>query len=607
MSNAQNDFFTELQAELRQVWTAARDYGAGAGAATRNWLRRARRARLDYVVMPLSGPLPERNEPPRSFIERQLPLPSPPLSMEMINGRFQTIADAANVKGVVLIFQGFSAGLASLQNLRRAIHRLRAAGKEVIVYTPYLDLPHYYVASAADRIVIPPTTQFDVFGLRLESVYLKDALAYVGLQMDVVQISPYKTAFNRLGNSDMTPEERAQMDWLLDDRYDLLTAEMAEGRNLTQAAMQALIDRAPLFAAETLAEGLVDATAYEDELAHWLAEPPTDETAQNNETAQNSEQPIAKLLPWPEARRLLLEKARRRHRQFIGVVSLEGMIMMGPSRQPPLDLPIPFIGGEVAGEETLLNLLRQAEEMEEMAALIFHVDSGGGSALASDLIGRQIERISRQKPVLVYMGNVAASGGYYVSVHARHIMCQSGTVTGSIGVISGRLSASGLYEKLRLNQVSLQRGARAGLYQEIAPMSEAEREVFWATIVQTYEEFKQVVANGRSLPLESLDPICEGRVWTGRQAQGHKLVDSFGDFVDAAAKAAELAGISLDDKVRLPVVNLHERDGRYRLPQPFNPEQAPDETLAEVARLLSGERWRELNGRALLLTPFALR
>ncbi len=600
MAQPKEDFFSELQAELRQVWVATQSAWSGAGVATRNWLRRLRRVTVDYVVMPVGGPLPERNGPPRGFIERQLPLPPPPLSLEMINGRFQTIADAANVKGVILVLQELSAGLASLQNLRRAILRLRAAGKEVIVYTPYLNLPHYYLATAADRIVAPPSAQFDVFGLRLEATYLKDALAQIGVQFDVVQISPYKTGYNRLGNSDMTPEERAQLTWLLDDRYDQLTAEMAEGRNLSQAAMQALIDRAPMFAPDLLAEGLVDALAYEDELAHWLAAPAAEAEA------PNGERPIAKLVAWPEARRLLLEKARRRQRQFIGVVSLEGRIMMGPSRQPPIDLPIPFIGGEIAGEETLLALLRQAEEMEEMAALIFHVDSGGGSALASDLIGRQIERISRKKPVLVYMGNTAASGGYYVSAQARHIMCQSGTITGSIGVIHARLSTNALYEKLHLNQVSLQRGERAGLYENNAPLTEEEREIFWLSISKIYKEFKQVVANGRSLPLETLDPICEGRVWTGRQAQEHGLVDSFGDFEDAIQKATELAGIEWDDRVRLPVVNLYERDGRYHLPQPFDPDQSPDEKLAEITRLLSGERWRELNGHALLLMPFTL-
>ncbi|MBK8984619.1 MAG: signal peptide peptidase SppA [Chloroflexi bacterium] len=613
----QPDFFSELKQELRQVQVEMGDIWHGAGATLRNWLRQMRHATLDYVVLPLGGPLPERTDPPRGFIERQLPLPAPPLSMEVLNGRFRAIADANNVKGVVLVFQGFGAGLGTLQNLRRAISRLRQAGKEVIVYTPYLDLPHYYAASAADKIVVPPGVQFEVLGVRLETVYLKDALARLGVQMDVVQISPYKTALNTFGESGMTPEEAEQLNRLLDDRYDLLTADMADGRHLTQAAMQALIDRAPLLAEEALAEGLIDAIAYEDELAYWLADTkPADEgetavppTAASQPEADIS-RPTAKLAVWSEARGQLLEKARRRRKQFIGVISLEGSIVMGSSRQPPIDLPIPFLGGAAAGEATLVRLIRQAEEMDNMAALIFHVDSGGGSALASDLIGRQIERLSQKKPVLAYMGNVAASGGYYVSAYARHIMCQSGSITGSIGVISGRVSTKGLYEKLNVHQASLQRGAHAGLYQETAPMTDEERAIFWAGIVNNYEQFKQVVANGRHLPINDLDPICEGRVWTGRQAQAHQLVDSFGDFVDAIHKTAELAGWTVDDKTTIPVANLYPRDGRYVLPHPFErqePPSTPDESLLQLGRLLLGETLPVLDGRPLYLMPFGLK
>ncbi len=624
----QPDFFSELTRELRQAGTDLGTLWRGGGISLRNWLRQARHTQLDYVVLPLGGPLPERADPPRGFIERQLPLPAPPLSMEVVNGRLRAIADANNVKGVVFVFQGFSAGLGTLQNVRRAISRLREAGKEVIVYTPYLDMAHYYVATAADKIIAPPGVQFEVLGLRMEAIFLKDALAQVGIEMDVVQISPYKTALNTLGQAAMTPEEEEQLTWLLEDRYDMLTADMADGRCLSQADMQSLIDRAPLFAEEALAEGLIDAIAYEDELAYLLAgerELEPELKAEEEEerggdggdggeadlpTAEKQTRPKARLATWSEARGQLMEKSRRRRKQFIGVVSLEGSIMMGPSRQPPIDLPLPFLGGSTAGEATLVRLLRQAEEMDDMAALIFHVDSGGGSALASDLIGRQIERISQKKPVVVYMGNVAASGGYYVSAAAQHIMCQQGTITGSIGVISGRVSTKGLYEKLNVHQASLQRGARAGLYQDSAPLTDEERSIFWAGIVNNYEQFKQVVANGRQLPVEELDAICEGRVWTGRQAQAHQLVDSFGDFVDAVHKAAEMAGWKIDDGTALPVANLYPRDGRYILPRPFEAKEtppAPEDALLELGRMLFGETLPVLDGRPLYLMPFYLK
>jgi protease-4 len=432
------------------------------------------------------------------------------------------------------------------------------------------------------------------------------------------------------------------LNWLLDERYHILIAGMAEGRHKSQEEMKQLIDRAPLFAEGALTAGLVDYLAYEDELATLLAETEADEekekeeaneepaaaepeeeseteetvmanpgpTAEeveekgpNEEELKEKERPQAKLLTWDKAHPLLMEKARRRHKKFIGVVSLEGAIAMGPSRQPPIDLPIPLIGGAVAGEETLVRLLRRAEQMDDMAALIFHVDSGGGSAVASDLIGRQIKRISRQKPVLVYMGDVAASGGYYVSAPARYIMSQSGTTTGSIGVIMGRISTRGLYQKIKVNRVSLKRGQHADLYSDDAPMTEEEREIFWGGIVDVYQKFKQVVAEGRDLPLGELDPVSEGRVWSGRQALERNLVDGHGDFVDAVRKAAELADLPTDDEHVIPVVNLYPKSDGYLPPRPFE----ANETVAEIGRLLVGERWRELNGRPLLLMPFEFR
>ncbi len=599
--SGQSDFFSELSRELVDLWQAIRDHLTALGANLRNQLRLLRRAQVDYVLMPISGSLPERSLPPRGFIQRQLPLPPPPLSLETLNRRLQMIADAPNVKGVVFIFRGLSAGLATLQNFRQAVERVRAAGKEVVVYTPYLDLPHYFAASAADRIVAPPSAEFTVLGLRAEATYLKDALNQVGFHVDVVQISPYKTAFNPFSNAGMTPEEREQISWLLDEQFNMMVTGMAQGRSEihTVESLTALINQAPYFATKAQELGLIDHVAYEDELPHLLAAEPT-----NQPPKQPNDQPTPKanLQPWSKAAPLLLEKKRRRTRQFIGVVSLEGGIVMGPSRNPPIDLPIPFIGGAMAGEATLVKLLRQAEQAQHMAALIFHVDSAGGSALASDLIARQIRRIGQKKPVLVYMGNVAASGGYYVSAPAQHIMSQSGTFTGSIGVINGRISSHDFLKKLHLNQVHLDRGERVGLYRNNTPMTEEERQIFWDSIVTIYEQFKGVVADGRSLPIDELDPICEGRVWSGRQALAHKLVDSHGDFLDAIRQAAEMAGLPTDDAHVIPVHNFHPKDDGYLPAPPFAAN-----ALAGIGQMLLEAEWQQFNGRPLLLMPYILK
>ena len=627
-----DDFLSRLAAELRQLRADAAHAWRRGLVGFRNALRRLRPDRVDYVVLAIGGPLPERAAPPRNFIQRQLPLPPEPLSLQVLNRRLRRIADAGDVRGAVLILQDFAGpGLATLQNLRRSIQRLRAAGKDVVVFTPYLDLAHYYVACAADRIVIPPGATFDVLGLRLEVVFLKEALDRVGVQADVLQVSPYKTAGNFLDKTEMTPEQREMLTWLLDDNYKMVTAAIAQGRGLQVEDVRSLVDRAPLFPDEALDAGLVDHVAYEDELPTLLAadqgdqeekeeeqpaaapqpalasnpEPPASEGGGEESGNGRDEKPVrrARLLPWSRAHRVLPERARRRPDRYVGVVSLEGTIVTGPSRQPPVDIPIPLVGGAMAGHETIGQMLRRAERSERMAALIFYVDSGGGSALASDLIWQQVGRIARNKPVLVYMGNVAASGGYYVGAAGQHIMSQEATITGSIGVIVGRLNTDDLYAKLSVHRESLQRGARADLYAGSGPLTAEQRQILWENLTHTYERFKRTVAEGRDIPPEKLEPIAGGRVWTGRQAQDRRLVDSHGDFVDAVRKAAELAGLPVQDDYEIPVVNLYPEDGDYLTP---GPAETPQEAAQELVDLLLGERLRAWSGQPLLLLPFQL-
>jgi protease-4 len=615
-TNSSNDFFSILGDELKQLW---QDVGNGwreTAVSLRNGVRRLRQAKVEYVVLTLNGDMPERNEPPRSFIERQLPLPSPSLSLETLNERLARIADADNVRGVLFICQGLSAGTATLQNMRRSFERVKEAGKTVIFYTPYLDLRHYFLATAADQIIVPPSAQFDAFGLHFEAAFLKEALEKIGVGVDAVQISPYKTAANMFTKADITPEQQEQMDWLLDDLYDQLTSAMANGRSLEQSTLQELMNQVPLSAEAALEAGLIDNIAYQDDLAYLLADNSKEdakieeavvmETAVSDPEgdpeaeAEPSDRPQAKLVKWHKAERLLSEKARKRSRKFIGVISLEGAINMGKSQSPPIDLPIPLIGGQTAGEQTLVALLRQAEKMDDLAGLILHVDSPGGSALASDLIGREIQRINKKKPVLAYMGNTAASGGYYVSAYAKHIMSQELTITGSIGVVFMRLHTQRLFNKIGVHRVGLDRGSRATLYNDLEPLDAEGLTAFQDSILTFYKQFKQVVADGRSLPFDELDPICEGRVWTGRQALGLQLVDSHGDFNDAIRKTAELADLPDPSSHDIRVVNLHAKETHFTLPQPF-------EMAEEVAKMLSPERLQPFNNKPLFLSPFSLK
>lgn len=574
----------------------------------RNRLRKFRNLHLDYVVIPVGGTLPERNKPPRGFFERRLPYPPEPLSLETLNEMFERIGKAENVRGVVIVFRGISTGLARIQNLRSSIKRLQAHGKECIVYTPYLDMAHYFAASAADRIVVPPAANFEVIGLHAETFFLKDTLKRVGIEAEVIQISPYKSALDALDKSRITPEQEEQINWILDENFDVITATIASERNMEQERLKSLIDNSPMRAELAVNEGLIDHISYEDEIAQWLgstiqeselAKVDVDSIEEDDSGNEPKSMTKARLATWSRGRRILLEHPRRKHRKYIGVVSIEGTITMGPSRRPPIELPIPIFGSNTAGESTLLKLLRQAERDSRMAALILYVDSGGGSALSSDLIWRQVKRISRKIPVITYMGNVAASGGYYVGAAAAEIMAQPLTITGSIGVVSLHLSTAELYKKLEINRVTFDRGKHANLMSDVAPLNKGQREVMWESIETTYNRFKQIVSDGRDIALSALDPICEGRVWTGRQALDKGLIDGHGDFVDTVAKATELSGIQIDERYKIDVHNLFPHGMGYQIPMPF---QIPEQLSWQSIR----DQWLAESDKPLLVMPFQL-
>jgi protease-4 len=187
-----NSFINELSRELRDIGRMFRYRLASGRVGLRNKYRLLRRLQIDYIVLPIGGPLPERASPPRGFLQRRLPFPPEPLSFEILSWQLERIADATNVKGVVLVLQDLPGGIAKLENLRRAIERLTSAGKECVVYTPHLNIRHYFVAAAANRIITPPSVTFDVLGLSAEAIFLKDALTKIGVSVDVFQVSPYK-------------------------------------------------------------------------------------------------------------------------------------------------------------------------------------------------------------------------------------------------------------------------------------------------------------------------------------------------------------------------------------------------------------------------------
>ena len=541
--------------------------------AIRNLWRRALRRRVDYVRLAIGGALPEFVAAPPWWQRRFLGV-RVPLSLSQLRRQFARIAADPQVRGVLLTIDGLAAGWATLQSLRDEIGRLRARGKHVVAYLLTPDLIGYYAACAANAIVVPPTAFLNIVGLRSEVPFLKDALAKVGLEAEVEAVSPYKSAGEQFVRSDMSPENRAQLERLFDLRFAQILQAIGAGRAKDPAEVQALIDRAPLSARAALEHGLVDALRYEDELEEYLK--------------LGTRAPA--ILDWPQAHRALRLQPTRHQRRMVAVVPVEGTIMAGQSRTLPI--PIPLIGVQQAGAESISQALRQAERNRRVAAVVLYINSRGGDAFASDLIWREVLRVRQTKPVVVAMGDVAASGGYYIAAPAAAIVAQPGTLTGSIGVVLLRPILAGMLERAGINTVVLSRGAHSGLLSINQPPTESERLALRELIFSIYADFKQRVCEGRGLAEDQLEPIAGGRVWMGEEALRLGLVDQLGGLPEALLRAQELAGLPLDRNA--PLVLL--RGGREKLPpQPF-----PLNRPADIAPALGALLWP----RVWALLPF---
>lgn len=535
-----------------------------------NLWRRLLRRRVAYVRIPISGALPEFAPAPPWWAQRFFGAQAP-LSLSELRHRFEWLASDPQVRGVVLDIGTLTCGWATIQSVDQEVRRLRERGKLVVALVTNPDTKTYVVACAAELIVAPPAGLLTVTGLYTEVRFLKDALAKVDVSAEVTAVSPYKTAGDPLARSDISPENRGQVERLLDLRYAMIVEIIANARRKTVEEVRALIDAAPWSARRAQEAGLIDAVLYEDELPAFLASRIGASPAKPPEIAE-----------WSQARRALRLPMLRRHRRLVGVVAVEGTIAPGRSRQIPL--PIPLIGGEIAGSESIVQALRQAERNPRIAAVILYVNSPGGSAFDSDLIWREVRRLDRRKPVVAMMGDVAASGGYYVASGARAILAQPGAITGSIGVLIVRLVFDGLVRRIGVNTVAIGRGANSGFFASDAP-TEQERLATRTLIDESYTIFKQRVIEGRSLSRDTLEPLAGGRVWTGSEARERRLIDDVGGMPEALLKAQELAGLPHDRTA--PLVLLGGERGRLA-PQPFPDE--PSKALLDALNLLQQPR-----------------
>lgn len=524
------------------------------------WLIASIRASLgrppDYVEFVLEEDLPALPDPPRPLWQRWT-APAR-LSVKELGERFDAIARDGRIKGVVLHLRPAGIAMATLQDLSELVAKLRKAHKRVVAWSPFYTTGSYYLACACDEVLLMPTGVIQPLGLSTTQVFLKDALARIGVSGDFIQVSPYKTAADPLMRSDMSPEMRNQVTWLLDSEYRELVARIAEGRLLDDAGARRLIDISPLGDDAAVANHAVDHVMGEEELPHHLG---------------------GALGPWERARaKLRTPRPRLRRGRYVAVMRIEGTIVDGRSGRlpvkPPVDLPL--IGEARAGDLSVVQVARQLAADRRAAAAVLYVNSRGGSSTASEAMRLALAAIAARKPLVVVMGPVAGSGGYWVATPGSWIVARPGTLTGSIGVLSGKLVTAGLWSKLLFNRETIGFGDHVTMNTDAHGYTDAERELVKAEIDRIYATFLEIVAKSRRLAREQVEAVAGGRVWTGRQALEHKLVDEMGGVDAGVRKARELA--------RLPEhTPVHEVFGPKRM---IAPQAQPAPALGALGYLL---------------------
>jgi protease-4 len=421
-----------------------------------------------------------------------------------------------------------------LQELREAILDFRQSGKPVVAYLEYGGEREYYLASAADQIFLLPTSPLDLTGIASYEVFLRGTLDRIGAFPDFVRIGAYKTAPNQLTERAFTPAHREMIESLNRDLYDQLVRGIAESRGKGADEVRRLLDEGPFTPGAARRAGLVDDLAYLDQLDDRVA------ALKDGATPHQFVEESA-------YQRVSAAAAGIRPQSRVAVLYVSGIIVSGRSSYD-------VVNGPTAGSDTVVEQLQRIRDDDTIRALVVRVDSPGGSSVASDVIWRELT-ITRDgnpsRPLVVSMSDLAASGGYYVSMPAHVIVAQPGTLTGSIGVYAGKFALARTMEKLGIATETVASGRNAAIYSPFAPFTPEQRAKVQDHVNDFYQGFVQKAATSRRKRPEEIDAVAQGRVWTGRQAQEYGLVDALGGLDRAVAIAKDRAGIAADEDVEL--------------------------------------------------------
>jgi len=481
----------------------------------------------DYVTITLHGSYPDLRQPPEGFLQRRFK--GLRKSIQELEEDFRTVAKSPHSKGIVLHLGKPALSLSQIQSLSQVISEVQAKGKEVITWSTNYDIQTYSLAASANRILLQEGGMVYTLGLASRQLYMKNALDWCGIEFDVVQISPYKSAADRFIRSNMSDEVREMYNWLLESFYMQFVKTVAGGRKMEESKVLETIDNTPLFGESAIKAGLVDALVSAEDLPGYLGNP---------------EKP-ARLASWDECKKSYPRPLPSAPGKYIAILRVQGNIIDGKSQRPPArpPLPVPFLFNEQTGDLTFVQQARQVLKDKRAKAVLLYIDSGGGSAASSEAMSAALDKIAAKKPLVAMMGSMAGSGGYYVATPANYIVAQPATLTGSIGVITAKIVNSKMLEKLLLNRETIEKGQKDLFGSPEKPFTEKEREKAWTFINHIYDQFVNRVAGSREMEKETVKEVGGGKVWTGEQALEHGLVDELGGLETALTKLRSLADL----------------------------------------------------------------
>ena len=564
---------------------------AGVGVAV--WSRTRGPTIADNTVLSIDmdGGFPDTA--PSSALSKLI-RPGRPLLRDVLDA-LDKASDDPRVTGLIARFGDGEIGLAQAQELRAAIHRFRAKGKRAVAYADSFGefspgTRGYYLASAFDDIWVQPLGLVGLVGLHAEEPFFRGTLDLLGIEPQFDEREQYKSAVDPLTRKTMSGPDREQITALLNSVYAQIVQGIASDRKLDEAAVRALVDRGPLLAQEALDAHLITHVGYSDDAMASLGLRPAGEKR-----------------PVPLMRYLSAVGRPHESGPKIALIYANGLITRGGGGD---DGAIFGTGG--AGADAIVRAFRLAERDHDVRAILFRIDSPGGSAVASESIWRETVRAKELgKKLVVSMGDVAGSGGYYIAAAADKIVADPATLTGSIGVLAGKFVVSGLLAKIGAATSSVDAGTNAGMFSSFQDFSPPEYQRFEAFLDDVYAGFKDRVAQGRKMDAAAVEAVAQGRIWSGEDAKAKGLVDALGGYDTAIALAKEEAGIPATSDVTIKIFPPPESPVRALVDlvtgrQPGGEQATLGRMLAALSPLLMRLEWMSVPG-ALTMAPIEVR